>query len=216
MKLKRNIAILIGLLVTLALGGAVIAKNKTNSIAENLSPQTRITKGQARKIALEKVNGEIVEEEFEKENGKMVYGFEIKEASGKVMEVKIDAETGKIISVGQDDEDSDKNGDDDDEDEDGEENKTNQAELARQAKITMEQARAIASGKVQGQFLEEELENENGRLLYSFDIRNAEGKVTEVEIDAKTGEIVNVEEQDAEKEAAEKKQKMMEKDKKKP
>ncbi|MGI8641157.1 MAG: PepSY domain-containing protein [Pyrinomonadaceae bacterium] len=216
MKLKRNIAILIGLLVTLALGGAVIAKNKTNSIAENLSPQTRVTKEQARKIALEKVNGEIVEEEFEKENGKMVYGFEIKEASGKVMEVKIDAETGKIISVGQDDEDSDKNGDDDDDDEDGEENKTHQAELARQAKITMEQARAIASGKVQGQFLEEELENENGRLLYSFDIRNAEGKVTEVEIDAKTGEIVNVEEQDAEKEAAEKKQKMMEKDKKKP
>ncbi len=99
MKLKRNITILIGLLVTLALSGAAFAKNNSSQIAPNLSQQTRITKEQARKIALERVNGEVVEEEFEKENGKMVYGFEIKEASGKVMEVKIDAVTGNIISV---------------------------------------------------------------------------------------------------------------------
>ncbi|CAN5453205.1 PepSY domain-containing protein [soil metagenome] len=213
MKLKKNITILIVLLAAFALGGAVIAKNKTNSIAENLSPQTRITKEQARKIALERVSGTVVDEEFEKENGKMVYGFEIKDASGKVMEVKIDAETCNIISVEQDDEDSDANGDDD---EDNDEMKSDNTNLASQAKITKEEAQNTALKKAKGTVEDSELEEENGKLVYSFDIRNKKGTITEVQVDAKTGEIVSVEEEDAAKEAAEKKQEKMEKDKKKP
>lgn len=207
----------------IALGGAVIAKNDVNSITKNFSEQTRITKEQARKIALERVKGTVVDEELENENGKMVYGFEIKEASGKVAEVKVDAETGKIIRVGEDDGDSDTNGDDNDEDsmsatkmDKKEADQNNQANLMAQAKITKAEAQKTALKKANGTVEDSELEMENGKLVYSFDIRNKKGMITEVQIDAKTGKIVSVEEEDAAKEAAEKKKEMMEKSKKKP
>ena len=57
-------------------------------------------------------------------------------------------------------------------------------------KITMEQARARALATINGTVVEEELEKENGRVQYAFDIRNSEGKLYDVEIDAQTGELI--------------------------
>ncbi|MBA3785510.1 MAG: PepSY domain-containing protein [Acidobacteria bacterium] len=70
-----------------------------------------------------------------------------------------------------------------------------QAKLAKKAKISPEQARKIATDKVAGTIIEEELERENGKLVYSIEIRDANQKVFDVEVDAKTGAIVNVEEE---------------------
>ena len=70
-----------------------------------------------------------------------------------------------------------------------------QAKLAKKAKISPEQARKIATDKVAGTIVEEELERENGKLVYSIEIRDANQKVYDVEVDAKTGAIVNVEEE---------------------
>jgi peptidase YpeB-like protein len=64
-------------------------------------------------------------------------------------------------------------------------------ELAGQAKINMEQARAIALKAHPGKIADEELEKEKGGsgLRYSFDIRH--GKVTqEVGVDAKSGKVL--------------------------
>lgn len=84
---------------------------------------------------------------------------------------------------------------------------TSQAALRKEAKITEVEARktalaAVPGGKVQSH----ELERENGRLIYSYDIKVA-GKsgVEEVNVDAKTGEIVAHEHEDAKAEAKEKK-----------
>jgi uncharacterized membrane protein YkoI len=63
--------------------------------------------------------------------------------------------------------------------------------LAGEAKINIEQARAIAIKAHPGKITDEELEREKGGsgLRYSFDIRH--GKVTqEVGVDAKTGELL--------------------------
>ena len=63
--------------------------------------------------------------------------------------------------------------------------------LAGEAKVNIEQARAIALKAHPGKITDEELEQEKGGsgLRYSFDIRN--GKVTqEVGVDAKTGELL--------------------------
>lgn len=80
------------------------------------------------------------------------------------------------------------------------------AKLKSEAKITPEEARAIAAKKVPGTLLEEELEVENGKLVYSYDIQVAGDKqITEVQVDAKDGSIVSVEKEDAQHEAAEKK-----------
>ena len=64
-------------------------------------------------------------------------------------------------------------------------------ELAGEAKISIEQARAIALKAHPGKITDEELEREKGGsgLRYSFDIRH--GKITqEVGVDAKTGELL--------------------------
>jgi hypothetical protein len=76
--------------------------------------------------------------------------------------------------------------------------------LAKQAKISMAKAREIARAKASGNIESEELEKEHGKLVYSFDIRNEKGTITEVQVDAKTGGIVSVEEEDKEAEAKEK------------
>lgn len=73
--------------------------------------------------------------------------------------------------------------------EDEDNNRAGQAKLLKQAKITMEQARAAALARVDGKVLKEEIEKEHGRLQYTFDICS-EGKIYDVEVDAKTGEVL--------------------------
>ena len=89
------------------------------------------------------------------------------------------------------------------------------AKLAKQAKITLAQARKTAQAKASGKIEGEELEKEHGKLIYSFDIRNEKGTITEVQVDAKTGEIASVEEEDKQAEAKEKKEDARQKGKKK-
>jgi uncharacterized membrane protein YkoI len=82
-----------------------------------------------------------------------------------------------------------------------------QAALRKEAKITEAEARktalaAVPGGKVQSH----ELERENAKLIYSYDIKVA-GKsgIEEVNVDAMTGAIVAHEHEDAKTEAKEKK-----------
>jgi uncharacterized membrane protein YkoI len=74
------------------------------------------------------------------------------------------------------------------------------------AKIGMKEARAKALARVPGgRVKSSELERENGKLVYSFDIRPAKGAgIEEVQIDAVTGEVVSVEHETPAKEKAEK------------
>ena len=81
------------------------------------------------------------------------------------------------------------------------------AALKKDAKISVEEARATALKKVPGEIQEEELEKENGKLVYSFDIRATGQKdITEVQVSAIDGSVVSVEKENAAGEAKEKKQ----------
>ena len=67
------------------------------------------------------------------------------------------------------------------------------AQLKAEAKITPAAAKATALSKVPGGWVKaSELERENGKLLYSFDIAT-KGKsgIDEVHVDAMTGKVVN-------------------------
>jgi uncharacterized membrane protein YkoI len=80
------------------------------------------------------------------------------------------------------------------------------ADLAKEAKVTLEAARATALAKVpKGVIQSEELEKEHGKLVYSFDI-SVPGKsgVEEVNVSAITGKVVSKHHESA---AAEKKEK---------
>jgi uncharacterized membrane protein YkoI len=85
------------------------------------------------------------------------------------------------------------------------------AALASQAKITKEQAQATALKRRPGKVEDGELEREHGRLVYSFDIRNARGTIDEVQVSAITGRVVRIEHENARQEAAEKKKESKEK-----
>ena len=81
------------------------------------------------------------------------------------------------------------------------------AALKKDARISIEAARATALKKVPGEIQEEELEKENGKLVYSFDIRvTGQKDITEVQVSAIDGSIVSVEKENAASEAKEKKQ----------
>jgi hypothetical protein len=79
-------------------------------------------------------------------------------------------------------------------------------DLKSQAKISKADAERIALAKFPGgKVVTSELENEDGKLIWTFDIAKASTKdITEVNVDAKTGEVVAVDVETPEKEAAEK------------
>jgi hypothetical protein len=96
----------------------------------------------------------------------------------------------------------------------GKESKSSQPALSKEAKITMEQAQKTALAKEAGKIQSKEIEREKGKLIYSFDVKMADG-VHEVNVDAMTGEVVEdtVESAavEAKEKAADKKQKTSEK-----
>jgi hypothetical protein len=66
-----------------------------------------------------------------------------------------------------------------------------QAEGQLTAKLSMEEAIATAKTKFPGQVLETELENEHGQTVYEIEIAGTTGVVTEIKIDAQTGELLS-------------------------
>lgn len=67
--------------------------------------------------------------------------------------------------------------------------------LSRQAKIKFGKAEQIALKKVPGKTHEIELELEDGKLVYSVEIEGTDG-ITEVSIDAISGDVIKVEKDD--------------------
>ena len=67
------------------------------------------------------------------------------------------------------------------------------AALARGEILPLPRILIIAAGRVPGDVLEVELEDEHGRLIYDLKILAGNGRVREVEIDARTGAVLKVE-----------------------
>ena len=82
---------------------------------------------------------------------------------------------------------------------------SDEAKLASRAKVSRAQAEATALKKAPGGTVKEgELEEEHGKLVWSFDIaRPGTRNVTEVHVDAITGKIVSTEIETPKHEAAE-------------
>jgi len=96
--------------------------------------------------------------------------------------------------------------------EDGDEKKSESAEaavsaeLAKQATFPADSAQRLALAQVPGgRVTKEELEEEDGKLIYSFDIKvGTQEGVEEVHVDAKTGAILKKEHEGEEKAGAKK------------
>lgn len=83
---------------------------------------------------------------------------------------------------------------------------TTQTKLDANAKVSKADAEKIALTKAPGGSIKEsELEKEHGRLVWSFDIATpGTSDITEVQVDAVTGEVVSVEKESPSQQEAEK------------
>ncbi len=75
----------------------------------------------------------------------------------------------------------------------GKEEEGHVAELVKDAKVTIDQAIKTASEKVPGTVVEAELEKKHDKTVWEVEVLGADGKVTEVHIDAATGTIIDTE-----------------------
>jgi len=84
------------------------------------------------------------------------------------------------------------------------ENEGKVADLVKDAKVTIDQAIKTAQEKVQGTVVEAELEKKHGKTVWEVEVVGADGKVTEVHIDATDGTVIDTEAKKAEKKGAKK------------
>jgi len=97
-----NMKLINGSIIALALAASSISFNLWAEQSEgDLLKQARVTKHQAKKIALARVKGGTIKSaELEKENGVLIWSFDIAQPGKKdVTEVWVDARTGKITAV---------------------------------------------------------------------------------------------------------------------
>ncbi|UCH49523.1 MAG: PepSY domain-containing protein [Betaproteobacteria bacterium] len=138
-------------------------------------PKTKVSMEHCLGAALEKVPGRVKEVELSVDNGVPHYEFEIV-AKGRETEVECDAMTGKIVEVEWENENMDLD-----------------AFLAK-AKVSPSQARKIALQRVPGKIVRMDLETTStGVISYEFEVMGRDGKELDVEIDAITGAVIEVE-----------------------
>jgi uncharacterized membrane protein YkoI len=78
---------------------AVVQAQQPGPSKERARPAAKITEEQAKKIALERIPGEVTDVAIEKKHGKNVYVIEIQSPQQGEKDVFVDIETGKIIGT---------------------------------------------------------------------------------------------------------------------
>jgi len=81
--------------------------NDGDDVSADEAKGVNVTLEAARTIALERVKGTVIDEELEKEHGRLQYAFDIKGENGQVWDVEIHAMTGEVLQAIPDDEDDD-------------------------------------------------------------------------------------------------------------
>ncbi|MDB6024263.1 MAG: peptidase [Verrucomicrobiales bacterium] len=186
---KMKITKFVRLFAVALLAGAVSFSASAKD-QKALEAEAKISKADAEKIALEKVpGGKIKEGGLEEEKGKLIWSFDIATKGSKnITEIAIDAKTGEIIAV---DVETPK---DEAKEAKVDAHEKKQKALEAKAKLSKADAEKIALKKVPGGKIREgELEEEKGKLIWSFDVATDGSKnITEVNIDAITGKVIAV------------------------
>ncbi|MFM8444998.1 MAG: PepSY domain-containing protein [Methylococcus sp.] len=158
--------------ITLLVGCATLLGGPTAMAATAMIPKSQAGMETCLQASLAKMNGDVIKVEFKQEGKTPIFEIEI-EGKDKTMEYECDANTGKITE------------------EEQEVDSIDHALFKAKAKISLEQAKAIALKAHPGDIVEMEFEIEsNGNASYEFDILQADGKEVKMEIDAATGAIV--------------------------
>ncbi|MCQ6274471.1 PepSY domain-containing protein [Bacillus sp. V3B] len=188
--MKRKV--FMGTLATaLVLGGAfaVGATNNESNLVEATNKNEMITVEEAGKVALQEVDGKVESIELESKRDKVVYEVEVEK--GHIdYDVYVDAHTGELYSVKQDDDFNDDNSITYEKVDLSAAN----GNLTQTNEGTISQAEAVkfAEKAVNGKMHEIEKDEDDGFFKYEIELKTDRGEA-EVEIDAVTGKILEVE-----------------------
>ena len=166
--------------------------------AKALAGAAKVTLAAALDKALKAAPGTALTGELEQEENTLIFTFDIlpKLTSEEITEIHVDAKTGAVMKSGEE-------GEEEKEDEEAEGKEAEGAEeasikemqsMAKAAKVTMAAALQTALKAAPGTVLVAELENEDGKLIFSFDILPgpAAAELKEVHVDAKTGAVIKL------------------------
>lgn len=168
-----------------------VTDQKKSERASSDTADSPISAEQAAKIALQAVGGGTIEEiELDEDDGKLIYEVEIKTSYGEA-EVDIDAYSGKVLKIEKDRE-KNTNGKKTSSFNTENSNKQNSIHTSN-SPISSEQAARIALQAVGSGTIEDiELDEDDGKLIYEVEIETTYGEA-EVEIDAYSGKVLEVE-----------------------
>jgi uncharacterized membrane protein YkoI len=139
-------------------------------------PKTKVSMETCLGAAMAVHPGKVKELEMTLDNGVPHYEFEIETADGRETEVECDAMTGKIVEVEWENDNMDIDA------------------FLEKATVSPAQARKAALERVPGRIDDVDLETTStGALSYEFEVITPDGKEMDVEVDAMSGEVTEIE-----------------------
>ena len=155
---------------------AALIATAIDVIAMEPMPPTNVSMETCLAAALDLHPGKVKELEFGLEDGDPHYEFEILTADGHETEVECSAMTGKIVEV------------------EWENENMNLDAFLENARVSPAQTRKIALRRVPGKVTKMDIETTStGVMSCEFEVRTRDGKEMDVEIDAMTGTVIEVE-----------------------
>ncbi|MED3551370.1 PepSY domain-containing protein [Cytobacillus praedii] len=178
--MMKNKLLISGIAAALLVGGtvAVSAAKKEPVVNEG----KMITAQEAEKIALTKAEGRVESVELENRFGQRYFDVDI-ENGNMDYDIHIDAYSGDVLKV------KEQMDMDDDWDDDNFDEKIN---TSNKNLLSSEKAIEIAEKTVNGKVTEMDKDEDDGRMIYEFELKTNKGKV-DLELDAITGDVLNVE-----------------------
>ncbi len=134
-----------------------------------------------REIALNIINGRIVKQKYDFENGQRVVEFDIIDKNGVKREITLYTSNGKVHDI--------------DYDYDNQGNRFINKNLF-EVNVEFEQAQRNALARVPGTVVAHKQDAENGLFVYEFIIRSNNGLLYEVDVETKTGSVIKLEIED--------------------
>jgi len=204
-----SVCLILGFTLAIAGDDEDEEKQGTVKVSYNVSEypaMAKINYLQAAEIALKDMQGGILEIELENEDGFLVYGIEIA-GDGKVVDYTIDAGSGDILGTEIEHECEDCEECEGCEKHEKDSMKKGSTRVSHKpwklpgmAKIDYKGAIESTMKKTGGQFVSLELVDDEGFLIYEIILVDKDKSIVEAEIDAGTGEILEIEKAENDKE----------------
>lgn len=191
---SRANRILVGgaLVVGVTVGGAALASalvdgdadvELTGEQAAALEDRVAVDREEAAALATEQARGTVVSAALDRDDGREVWEVVVEDGDGRRTEVELDATSGELLDLDSEDDDVD-----DADDLTAEE----AAVLEDEVGVSRAGAERIATEQVAGTVRVVRLDGEDGRVVWEVVVEGDDGVLTEVQLDAATGDVLEL------------------------